>query len=267
MPAYNYTAEGGHLSSKYTILLKTLLDNYFDLGLDKYPIFDEKYRVTLNTKLINRYILYEIGWETPHLFKQRLNQVMEEIMPLYNQYYEADLYEIDPLTNYKSTENYDMTRGDKTNRADKAHSDAENKTDRNDTTDRTEDRTGESNKNTDTFTITNDTPQTRITRQNLNDGIFASETGQADGNENVTDKDNSKINQKLKSDEQNTGSADSTLDSNISVDTTQDYIRTLSGYRGVSPQYLLNELYDSFVNIDQMIIEHEMIKRLFMGVL
>lgn len=252
MPAYVFEQGGGHLSAQYTITLKSLLDNYFDLGLNKYPIFDENYRITLNTKLINYYLPYEIGMETAPLFKQRLNQAMALIMPLYNQYYEAESYKIDPLTNFKSTENYDRNRGDKTHRSDSAHSDAENNTKR------TDDNVSTRDTSTDTFGIRQDTPQTNVTRQDINNGLYASETNQADGTENERGTDNRNVN------EDNTGRADSTLDSNINVATTEDYIRTISGYRGVSPQNLINELYSSFVNIDQMIIEDPKIRECFM---
>lgn len=35
----------------YTVQLKTLIENHFDIGLKNYPIFDENYRKILNEKL------------------------------------------------------------------------------------------------------------------------------------------------------------------------------------------------------------------------
>ena len=74
--------------SKYTITIKNLLDNGFDFGLKNYPIFDEKYRSTLNQNILYHYYESEIGLETPELFKFYLNQKLNEIMPYYNVLYE-----------------------------------------------------------------------------------------------------------------------------------------------------------------------------------
>ena len=74
--------------AKYTITIKTLINNNFDFGLKSYPIFDENYRDTLNNNILNHYFENEIGFETANLFKFYLNQKMNEIMPYYNTLYE-----------------------------------------------------------------------------------------------------------------------------------------------------------------------------------
>ena len=71
----------------YTVTIKTLLDNHFDLGLQDYPIFNESYRNILNKKIIDHYYMNEIGYETAELFKHFLNSRMNEIMPYYNELY------------------------------------------------------------------------------------------------------------------------------------------------------------------------------------
>lgn len=77
------------IMAKYTITIKTLLDNKFDLGLKDYPIFDEDYRNTLNQEIIDYYFMSEIGFETPALFKRMLNSRMQLIMNKYNLMYKA----------------------------------------------------------------------------------------------------------------------------------------------------------------------------------
>ena len=74
--------------AKYTVTIKTLIDNNFDFGLKSYPIFDENYRDTLNNNILYHYYENEIGFETAGLFKFYLNQKMNEIMPYYNRLYE-----------------------------------------------------------------------------------------------------------------------------------------------------------------------------------
>lgn len=62
-----------------------------------YPIFDESYRQALNTKIIRHFYFREIGDETVALFKFRLANKMNEIMPYYNQLYKSELLEFNPL--------------------------------------------------------------------------------------------------------------------------------------------------------------------------
>lgn len=77
--------------SKYTISIKNLMKNNFDLGLQDYPIFDENYRETLNNNILYYYYEDEIGLETPELFKTYLNRTMNRIMPYYNNLYNEQL--------------------------------------------------------------------------------------------------------------------------------------------------------------------------------
>ena len=75
--------------AKYTITIKSLLDNNFDFKMDTYPIFDENYRETLNQNILYHYYENEIGFETAPLFRFYLNQKLNEIMPYYNELYKV----------------------------------------------------------------------------------------------------------------------------------------------------------------------------------
>ena len=111
----------------YTPTIDNLIRSNFDLGLDKYPIFNEAYRKTLNDKILDHYRFRESGLETPMLFKLYLNRKMNEIMPYYNQLYESELLEFDPITNFEYTEKFDGKH--KGSKLDTKHrTDAENKT-------------------------------------------------------------------------------------------------------------------------------------------
>ena len=81
--------------AKYTITIKTLIDNNFDFKMTSYPIFDEKYRETLNHNILYHYYENEIGFETAPLFRLYLNQRLNEIMPKYNELYKAQKNLID----------------------------------------------------------------------------------------------------------------------------------------------------------------------------
>ena len=83
------------MMAKYTITIKTLIDNNFDFKMDSYPIFDENYRETLNHNILYHYYENEIGFETAPLFRFYLNQKLNEIMPYYNELYKVQKKLID----------------------------------------------------------------------------------------------------------------------------------------------------------------------------
>lgn len=90
--------------ARYTIELGELIQRKYDLGLDDYPIFDENYRSTLNTKLLEHYFFYEIGQETPDRFRFMLNRTMREIMPRYNEMYQIQMLDYNPLVTEYTTQ-------------------------------------------------------------------------------------------------------------------------------------------------------------------
>ena len=98
------------VNAQYTVALKTLIDSGFNIGLDRYPIWDEGYRSLLNDKIINHFLLREIGFETPGMFKFYLNRTMSEIMPYYNELYKTTCYKYDPIHNVDYTEEYTIDR-------------------------------------------------------------------------------------------------------------------------------------------------------------
>ena len=56
------------MMAKYTITIKSLIDNNFDFKMNNYPIFDENYRNTLNQNILYHYYENEIKFEISPLF-------------------------------------------------------------------------------------------------------------------------------------------------------------------------------------------------------
>lgn len=83
-----------------------------------YPIFDENYRPTLETKILKHYYTREIGLETVGQWKHFLDMRLNEIMPYYNKLYESELIEFNPMYDVdytkegNRTENEDRTDND-----------------------------------------------------------------------------------------------------------------------------------------------------------
>ena len=79
-------------------------------NIDKIPMFNgesESHRAGLLKKILLHYYSREIGYETVGLWKLKLNQKMIEIMPYYNQLYESELIEFDPLKNVDVTKTHE----------------------------------------------------------------------------------------------------------------------------------------------------------------
>lgn len=81
-----------------------------------YPIFDKEYKSVLETKIIRHYYTREICEETVGLWKLRLEDKLNLIMPYYNQLYESELLKFNPFHNmdywidHKGKENEDKTQ-------------------------------------------------------------------------------------------------------------------------------------------------------------
>lgn len=94
-------------------IIEKAIPNIFNFD---FPIFDEKYRTVLCKKILKRYYMREIAHETVGLWKLRLDTMLNEIMPYYNQLYKSALIEFDPFKDVNYKREYDGKRKD-----DKSH--------------------------------------------------------------------------------------------------------------------------------------------------
>lgn len=231
--------------SRYTIELRYLIEGNYDLGLKDYPIFDESYREQLNNKIIQHYYFREIGFETEALFKNRLDQKMNEIMPYYNQMYESSKLKIDPLSTIDLEEVF--SRKSKT------------------TGEGTSSTSGTGN-NTNNFNSTDTTDYGKISKfsdiaqaqttpnEILNDKYLTSATVDDGQDKNTNTGTNT-------SQTESTTSGTSTDKRNLDEDTTL----TRKGNNGTaSESELLNMYRETFLNIDMMIIDD--LDELFLGI-
>lgn len=231
--------------SRYTIELRYLIEGNYDLGLKDYPIFDESYREQLNNKIIQHYYFREIGFETEALFKNRLNQKMNEIMPYYNQMYESSKLKIDPLSTIDLEEVF--SRKSKT------------------TGEGTSSTSGTGN-NTNNFNSTDTTDYGKISKfsdiaqaqttpnEILNDKYLTSATVDDGQDKNTNTGTNT-------SQTESTTSGTSTDERNLDEDTTL----TRKGNNGTaSESELLNMYRETFLNIDMMVIDD--LDELFLGI-
>lgn len=208
--------------AKYTITIKTLIDNNFDFQMTSYPIFDENYRETLNNNILHHYYENEIGFETAPLFRFYLNQKLNEIMPYYNELYKVQKKLIDDnllLNNVNITEQLQGSNTNNTTTTSNSNSQSTNNGTSN-------------NKN-----LFQDTPQGEISSTDINNQKWAT---------NLT----------LNSNTSNNTINDTSSNSGIAnVQGTNNYIKTIIGNNGSKFNIdILNDIKNNLMNIDLMVI-------------
>lgn len=191
-----------------------------------FPIFDEKYRSVLETKIIKHYYTREIGLETVGLWKLKLDTKMNEIMPYYNQLYNSTLLEFNPFYDVDITRKHN-TRSDGT---------------RNETN---ENKSNGTNQNTTNSNSTNrnlysDTPQGALTGVETETYLTNATKDMLESADNSNGIFNTSAN----------GKSDSVIKN------VEDYLETVKGKQG-SEDYssLLLKYRETFLNIDLQVIE------------
>lgn len=191
-----------------------------------FPIFDEKYRSVLETKIIKHYYTREIGLETVGLWKLKLDTKMNEIMPYYNQLYSSTLLDFNPFYDVDITRKHN-TRSDGT---------------RNETN---ENKSNGTNQNTTNSNSTNrnlysDTPQGALTGVETETYLTNATKDMLESTDNSNGNFNTSAN----------GKSDSVIKN------VEDYLETVKGKQGTEDySSLLLKYRETFLNIDLQIIE------------
>lgn len=180
----------------------------------------------LASKIVDHYFMREIGFETPYQFKHQAKVLMQEIMEDYLPVIYSNSIEFDPLVNVDFTETFE--------REIEGSSESQGTSNSN------------SNSNSESLNINNDTPQTNIAKQDLENGIYASNVGQGQNNSNIEDN----------TETSNSGSSES----------KEKYTRHQKGNSGVTAtaQALIKQYRETIRAVDREIIEK--VNILFMGI-
>ena len=196
----------------------------------KVSFFDEEYRGVLCKKILKHYYLREIGCETVGIWLLWMNTKLEEIMPYYNKLYESELIKFNPM--------YDVDWNRKGNKTGNESGSGSRSTSGNNSGTNTQSGTS-SNTRKDLYS---DTPQGALT------GV-ESETYLTNARK-VSDSGETGVKGST------SGSYEDSESSSNKVDTTEDYVESVTGKQGGSSySKLLNEFRETFLNIDMQVIE------------
>lgn len=216
-----------------------------------YDIFSDAYKSILETKILKHFYLREIAYETYGIFKLKLENKMQQIMPYYNKLYLSEDSITEPLK--------DFSRSHTTNRTDDTSSSEKNNATNNTnttnaTTSNTTTNASSENKSESVNTKKNrysDTPQgglsgiendTYLTNVTLDD---SSDRNNANASEkNITDETLNNT-QTIA----NTNSNDKTLTNKLT-----SVFEELESGNNQSQSDLLLKYRETFINIDMMII-------------
>lgn len=238
--------------SHYTVQLRNVVNQFLDdaglerkeenwpkiwarLGLADYPLFDPAHRDDLNTKIVRRYYMREIGLETFGLFKFYLRARMMEVMPYYNRIYKVIDQDFNPLSNWNMDYDEDWNVN----------------TDRADTWSSKNGSTASSSDTSDNRVIFADTPMGML------DDPMTNQIAQGTYGTNATY-------------EHGTGSTSSSSDSTGSGNSKRDNDelgkrkRKEQGYKNITFMELLRQYKDAVIDVDVMVMDE--LKDLFMGI-
>lgn len=207
------------IENNYNESIEKSWDKIFDFS---FPIFDEKYRKVLCTKILKHFYMKEIGQETVGLWKMRLDAKLNEIMPYYNQLYKSQLIEINPFYDV------DYVRTKKGEKNDIRRTNSNNK----------DSNSSSGSQSISSINKFSDTPNGSLI------GV--------DDDEYLTNARKNEQNSNYSQNASNIGEQNI----NENINTTDDYLEIIRGKNGsASNSSLLSEYRKTFLNIDMQIIE------------
>ena len=221
--------------SKYTIELKDIIEYE---GREKVEDFFKDYCIynylrpnevetilsaniwskdRLASKIVDHYYMREIGYETIGLFKHYCKVYMQEIMERYLPLIYSNSINYDPLVNVDYKEEFTRNISGSGESSSTSNNEASG------------------------LSVNSDTPQGQITKANILNGNYASNTGASETESTISD---------------------SSTNSN---NTDETYTKTVKGNSGVSAtaQKMISQYRENIIAIDEQIIKE--LDKLFMG--
>lgn len=229
--------------AKYTIELRNVIilnglnevKSYFtNYNIEDYLLPSQIEKIDFNMwnkdklaqKIIDHYYMREIGYETIALFKHFAKVTMQEIMERYLPLIYTKFLEYDPLVNIDYTEEFERNIEGSSENSGNSNSSSSN--------------------NAEGLNILNDTPQTNISKQDIETGAYASNVNQSESSSSIENETN--------------------VENNGSSTTDENYTRRVHGNNGaiITNQRLVQEFRQTIVAVDEQIIKE--LNKLFMSI-
>ena len=234
-----------------TVEIRTLIENNnFELFDFDYQVDDLSFKSDIEQKILDFYFDYEIGFETPDMFKRKFKARFLRTISYYNKLYNTTLLSYNPLINSKITEALDQLATTATTQTTDVNSNTDQDTTDNNTMTNNLSNTANGTTGTNSNTKSSDYPQ-----QSISGGDFLN-------GEQVLDSDTTSNNTTTSTGtvgSVGTGTNDitnTTLGTNTDNGTVNtDYTKTIEGLTGITYQDLIQKERELILRIPNMIIE------------
>lgn len=213
-----------------TVELRNLLTTNFKLFDFDYVFDDPVFKAKMEQYITDFYYDYEIGFETPDMFKRKFKARWKRIIPYYNQLYNTTLLAYNPLKNYSVSEALDQL------------STTESITDAvtDNISESITDTTGNSHTVASSDNTDSDYPQQPIAGGDYLKGASSTD------NESTTNDDGNVTNN-------TTGNVTGNVTGNTT--TNNDYTKTIEGITGTTYPELIQKHRDALLRVQDMVIE------------
>ena len=246
------------LSTSLTVnqTISTALPKIFNFD---FPIFDENYRIPLETKILKHFYTREIGLETFGLWQLKLDTKLNEIMPYYNQLYKSELLEFNPLYDVDVNTTTNKTLSEDTTNTGESETNSTNESATKDTQTITDSTTNVENRNE--KNAFSDTPQTQL--ENVESLTYLTDYRNIQ-NENTTNANYTSSNERNGENNSSANIKNNSTDTK-NLNSTEEYVQNVTGKHGsASYSEMLKEFRETFLNIDSMVINE--LDELFMQI-
>lgn len=215
-----------------------------------WPIFDEKYRLPLERKILKHYYTREIGLETYGLWKLKLDTKMNEIMPYFNQRYRSETLEFNPFYDFDVTRDHTNTRAETSNAETNESSNGMN-TGSGNSSENT-DSNGSNSRDSKRVNMFSDTPQGSL--DNVESGTYL--TNATVENNHLSEENTNKAETDRNYETRNNTVTEANSETNSKVNSTEDFVEHVKGKQGsASYSKMLEEYRKTMLNIDMEVIE------------
>lgn len=229
--------------SQVTVELGSLITRTnFELFDFDYQVDDPDFKKDIEEKIIDYYYDFEIGSETPDMFKRKFKARFLRAIGYYNKLYNTTLLSYNPLINSKMTEALEQLST--TNSQQDASSSTQGNGEVNQTNTTTSDQ--DSKTQTDSNTKNSDYPQQSISGGDFLNGESVSTGTDNNQSTNTTDSTGKTTNS-------DTATMTGKTEGNESSNT--NYSKTIEGLTGTSYQELITKERENILRIPNMIIE------------
>lgn len=236
-----------------------------------FPIYDESYRLVLEKKILRHYYTREICEETVGLWKLRLEDRLNMIMPYFNEMYRSQVLEYNPLYDVDITRTHEGERsGTNTNRDTIARNGSNSSTITDNGSGSRQTSSSSQGSTTGThWDLYSDTPQGGINGvegDTIDNMVYLSNARKNTDSEGSTGSGTEQETTTSTNTTTATGTNESseTRNGNETVNNTEEYTERVFGKQGSgSYSKLIADFRKAIINVDQMIIDE--LKDLFFG--